>query len=94
MKLGEYESVDEALAYVYLKLNGVNEIYHRNGRDVKKVIDFFFDAFFSADMTEEEVNNEMQFVMNGDSQNIGILPCVEFVKNHKHFKRFPSHSKN
>ena len=94
MKLGDYKSRDEALAYVYLKLNGVNEIYHRNGRDVKRVIELFFDAFYTSEMTEAEANNEMQLVMNGDSENIGILHCVDFVKNHKHFQRFPNHSKN
>jgi len=94
MKLGEYNSPDEALAYVYLKLNGVNEIYQRNGRDVKRVIELFFDAFYTSNMTEAEVNNEMQLVMNGNCENIGILPCVDFVKNHKHFQRFPNHSKN
>jgi len=94
MKVGDYVDTNEALTYVYLRLNGVNEIYHRHGRDVKRLIEFFFQAFEQSEQDEEQVNRSMQLAMNGNEETIGILPCVDFVKNHKHFQRTPNHLKN
>ena len=94
MKLGAYSDRKEALTYVYIRLSGVNQIYHNNGRDVKRVIEFLFNAFYAPNRTELEVNRDMQIVLNGTENTIGILPCVDFVKNHKHFLNTPKHMMN
>lgn len=94
IKLGDYQDPKDALVYVYLKMCGINKLYSTCGRDVKNLIEFFLESMETTDMTKEEINAEMQLVLNGDENNIGILACVDFIKNHKHFVAAPKHLQN